>query len=260
MVHQHGIERAAQLLRDAQRIVVLTGAGVSRPSGIPDFRSDAGLWHQANPMEVASLQGFRSNPRRFFEWVRPVLRTIGAAQPNPAHLAVAQLAQLGKQVAVVTQNIDGLHQSAGSREVFELHGHLRSATCLECDKVVPGAPVLAQIQRGKIPHCHCGGLLKPDVVLFDELLPRGLYWLAERAAQHCDVILVAGTSLEVAPACELPIIAQRRGARLIIVNQGDTYLDPHADIVLHEDVAATLPAIVELVAAKKNDLVHLLSF
>src|SRR5262249_44832153 len=124
-------------------------------------------------------------------------------------------------------------------------GHLRSATCLECEHQMPAEPLLGRLRRGEVPRCGCGGLLKPDVVLFDELLPRGLFWLAQHAIETCDTIVVAGTSLEVAPACEMPLGALHHGARLLIVNQSETYLDDRADVLLREDVAEALPAIVE---------------
>jgi NAD-dependent deacetylase len=239
------IARAADILRGARRIVALTGAGISRPSGIPDFRSAGGLWTHDDPMAVASVAGFRADPRRFYGWVRPLLDTIERASPNPAHLALAQLEREGRLAALITQNIDGLHQRAGSRVVYELHGHIRSVTCLDCEHQSPAQPLLEQVRRGGIPRCGCGGLFKPDVVLFDELLPRGLFWLAQRAIEQSDVVLVAGTALEVAPVCEMPLAALRRGARLIIVNQSETYLDARADVVLREDVAEALPAIVD---------------
>lgn len=242
---RHAIERAAELLYEARHVVALTGAGISRPSGIPDFRSEDGLWARDDPMVVASLAGFRVDPQRFYTWVRPLIDTIELALPNPAHLALAQLEREGRLTAVITQNIDGLHQRAGSHKVYELHGNVRSATCLECGHQVPGWSLMAQVRHGKIPRCACGGLFKPDVVLFDELLPRGLFWLAQRAIEQCDVVLVAGTALEVAPVCELPLVGLRRGARLIIVNQSATYLDDRADVVLHEDVAEALPAILD---------------
>jgi NAD-dependent deacetylase len=247
-MNQQGIARAAAILREAARVVALSGAGISRPSGIPDFRSEGGLWAHDDPMAVASLSGFRANPRRFYDWVRPLIATIGAAQPNPAHAALARMERDGRLKAVITQNIDGLHQRAGSRVVYELHGHMRSATCLGCDSQVPAAPLMEQAGRGKIPRCACGGLFKPDVVLFDELLPRGLFWLAQRAIETCDTVIVTGTALEVAPVCEMPLVALRRGARLIIINQGPTYLDDYADVALHEDVAVALPAIVNSIA------------
>jgi NAD-dependent deacetylase len=243
----HAIARATELLRAARQVVALTGAGVSRPSGIPDFRSAGGLWTHDDPMAVASLAGFRADPRRFYGWVQPLVDTIEQAAPNPAHLALAQLERVGRLTAVVTQNIDGLHQRAGSRVVYELHGHMRSATCLDCEHQAPARPLIAQVRQGTIPRCGCGGLFKPDVVLFDELLPRGLFWLAQRAIEQCDIVLVAGTALEVAPVCELPLAALRRGAGLIIVNQGQTYLDARADVVLHEDVAEALPEIVHCI-------------
>jgi NAD-dependent deacetylase len=242
---QVGVARAANILRSARRAVVLTGAGISRPSGIPDFRSDNGLWERTDPMEVASLSAFQADPRRFYAWFRPLLEHLLAAQPNPAHLALARLERDARLRAVVTQNIDGLHQRAGSREVYELHGHLRSATCLACDRQVPAAPLLERVRGGEVPRCGCGGPFKPDVVLFDEVLPRGLFWLAQRAIETCDALIVAGTSLEVYPVSDMPLAALRRGARIIIVNKDATYLDERADVVLHDDVAVALPAIVE---------------
>lgn len=244
---QVGVARAADILRTARRAVVLTGAGISKPSGIPDFRGDGGIWERQDPQEVASLRSFQTDPRRFYDWFRPLLEHMIAAHPNPAHLALAKLERDAKLRAVITQNIDGLHQRAGSREVYELHGHLRSATCMSCDRRVPAEPLLARVRRGEVPRCDCGGPFKPDVVLFDELLPRGLYWLAQHAIETCDAMIVAGTSLEVYPASEMPLAAVRRGARIIVVNKEPTYLDEHADVVLHEDVAAALPAIVEQV-------------
>jgi NAD-dependent deacetylase len=240
-----GIAHAAEILCGARSVVALTGAGISVPSGIPDFRSDGGLWDHDDPLEVASLSAFRANPRRFYDWFRPLLGRLLAAQPNPAHLALAALERAGTLKALITQNIDGLHQRAGSREVYELHGHLRSATCLGCERQAPTAPLLERVRRGEIPRCDCGDLFKPDVVLFDELLPRGLFWLAQRAVETCDALIVAGTSLEVAPVGDIPLAALRRGARLLIVNQGATYLDERAEVVLREDVAEALPAIVE---------------
>ena len=240
-----GVARAAEVVRGAQSIVALTGAGISVPSGIPDFRSQAGLWLRDDPMEVASLRGFYANPQRFYNWFRPLLDRVLAAQPNPAHLALAALERAGSLKAVITQNIDGLHQRAGSLAVYELHGHLRSATCLSCDRQAPAVPLLERVRSGEIPYCGCGGLFKPDVVFFDEMLPRGLFWLAQHAVETCDALIVAGTALEVAPVCEMPLAALRRGARLIIVNQGETYLDERADVVLREDVAEALPAIVD---------------
>jgi NAD-dependent deacetylase len=244
-MHTELLEHAARLLGEARRVVALTGAGISRPSGIPDFRSPDGVWAHTDPMEVASLRTFHIHPERFYDWLRPMLELLLIAHPNPAHHALAQLEHAGVLHAVVTQNIDGLHQRAGSREVYELHGNLRQATCINCERQIPAPPMIEEVRRGKTPICSCGGALKPDVVLFDEALPRGLFWLAQHALETCDVLLVAGTSLEVYPVSDLPLSALRHGARLIIVNLEETYLDERADAVLHEDVALALPVMIE---------------
>lgn len=238
------IERASELMAGAQRVAVLTGAGYSRPSGIPDFRSPEGVWATSDPTETASLRAFQRDPDGFYRWLTGLLEPVVAARPNPAHGALAELERAGRQVDIVTQNIDGLHQKAGSRRVYELHGNLRSATCLECGRQVPAEPLLPTIRRGLAPRCSCGGAFKPDVVLFDELLPTGLLWLSRKAVEECDLLIVAGTSLEVAPACDLPLIAVRRGARVVVVNLEQTYLDARADAVIHADVATAIPQIV----------------
>ena len=241
---QATFERAAELLAAARRVAVITGAGLSRPSGIPDFRCPDGIWARSDPSEVASLGAFRRDPDGFYGWLSGLLGPILAARPNPAHLALAALEAAGRVGGVITQNIDGLHQQAGSRRVFELHGNLRGATCAECGRQVPVAPLLPAVRRGLAPRCDCGGAFKPDVVLFDEPLPQGIFWLAHKALEECDLLLVAGTSLEVAPACDLPLVAAKRGARIVIVNLEPTYLDAHADAVLHADVAIAIPALV----------------
>jgi len=236
------------MIMSSSHAVAFTGAGISTPSGIPDFRSPgSGLWSQVDPMEVASIWSFRRRPEAFYEWVRPMIQMFREAQPNPAHLALAQLESMGLLHAVITQNIDELHQRAGSTRVLELHGHMREATCLSCYKIVPANERLMHaIEEGQVPRCECGGVLKPNVVLFGEMLPMDVLTEAEREARACDVMLVAGSSLEVVPAAELPAMALRAGARLIIVNRQPTSLDRRADVVIHGDVADVLPRIVEL--------------
>ena len=244
------VERAAELLGAAVYAVALTGAGVSTPSGIPDFRGDGGLWAGQDPAEVAALHVFLRDPRPFFRWFGPLFGLLSAAQPNPAHTALARLEQAGRLRAVITQNIDGLHQRAGSREVYELHGHVRSATCVRCGRQVPSQPLQRTIAGGRPLACPgCRGALKPDVVLFGEALPQGLYWMARRALEQSDLLLVAGTSLEVEPAGGLPLLALRRGARLLIINKSATHLDARADVVLRADVAEALPALAERLLA-----------
>jgi len=246
------VARAANLIRQSQMTVALTGAGISTPSGIPDFRSPgAGLWEEADPMEVASIIGFRRNPQSFYRWIRPLARTMIGAQPNAAHLALAELEAGGRLAAVITQNIDLLHSRAGSRQVLEIHGHIREATCLNCRGVQPAAPVFQRfLEDGRTPHCpECGGVLKPNVVLFGEELPAALLIEAQRLARQCDLMLVAGSSLEVAPAGDLPGLALAAGARLIIVNREPTPYDAEAEVVIHADVAEALPAIVAELSA-----------
>lgn len=244
-MNERAIELAARLVRESRCIVAITGAGISVPSGIPDFRSDTGLWMRDDPMEIASIARFTADPPRFYRWLRPVLPVMEAAEPNPAHEALAALEHIGALKAVITQNIDGLHQRAGSREVYELHGHLRTITCLSCGRQLPFKPFAGCVRRDEIAYCVCGGLFKPDIVLFDEPLPRGLFWLAQEAIAACDLLIVAGTSLEVAPVCMMPLEATKHGSRLIIVNRTPTQVDSYADAVFHEDVAVVLPAIIE---------------
>jgi NAD-dependent deacetylase len=243
------IEQAARLIVQARHVVSVTGAGHSTPSGIPDFRSpESGLWTLYDPMTVASISGFRRNPESFFEWVRPMFETFLAAEPNPAHKALADLEAMGCMKAVITQNIDGLHQRAGSQCVFELHGHTREATCVRCYKIVPADEFLSDfVERGQIPRCsYCGGILKPNVILFGEQLPVSVLNAAWREIQICDLVLVAGSSLTVAPACDLPTTAVMRGAKAIVVNFQPTHLDPLAQVVIHQDVAVVLPQIAAL--------------
>jgi NAD-dependent deacetylase len=244
------IEDAAVLIRKAERAVVLTGAGISTPSGIPDFRSEgSGLWSHDEPMEVASLSTFRTAPERFFNWFQPLAGQIFNAQPNAAHEALAEFERTGHVRTVVTQNIDGLHQKAGSKNVVELHGTLQRVSCTNCFKQFEAAPFLQPyIETGKIPQClNCNGILKPDVILFGEQLPQSAWYEAQRAARQCDLMIVAGSSLEVLPVARLPMQALDRGAHLIIINNTPTYLNVRADVIIMDDVATTLPKIAKRV-------------
>ncbi len=245
---QH-LKKAADLIAQARHIVAMTGAGISTPSGIPDFRSpSSGLWDHHDPLEVASIFVFRHNPQRFYNWVRPLSLLLLEARPNPAHYALAALEQAGKLKAVITQNIDDLHRKAGSKTVYELHGHLREVTCTKCYAVQDSALAFAKfIADGQVPRHHCGGVLKPNVILFGEQLPMREFVLAQLVTKEADLMLVAGSSLEVAPASDLPDLALENGAKLIIINYQPTYLDSRADMVIRADVAEVLPHIVDLV-------------
>jgi len=247
------IQEAASLIGKSRYLVALTGAGISTPSGIPDFRSPgSGLWEKVDPYEVASLEGFLRRPAAYYQWVRPLAAILKKAQPNPAHYALAELERRGILKVLITQNIDGLHQAAGSQKVLEVHGNHREATCLKCYKVVPAAELMDRvIETGEVPYCSCGGVFKPNVVLFGEMLPVQTLYQAEQAARECDVMLVAGSSLEVVPAANLPLVAVKHGARLIIVNKGPTSLDHQATVLIRDDVAVALPAIVTALTEKQ---------
>lgn len=247
---QAAIEFAADLFRQSKHTILLTGAGISTPSGIPDFRSTGtGLWSRDEPLEVASLTTFRTAPEVFFKWFRPLASQIYYAQPNPAHQALASLDQMGHIRSTITQNVDALHQKAGSQNVIELHGTMRTLTCSQCYHREDAASHLgAFVEEGTIPRCaQCGKVLKPDVILFGEQLPQAAWFKAQREARHCDLMLVVGSSLEVLPAAGLPMQALDRGAHLIIVNNAPTYINVRADAVFFEDVAEIIPAIAEKV-------------
>ena len=245
---QTALDDAAELFRNAKRTVVLTGAGISTPSGIPDFRSEGtGLWARDEPLETASLSTFRTAPEKFFNWFRPLANQIFYAQPNPAHKALAEFEQAGYQQTIITQNIDGLHQKAASKHVVEMHGTIRTLSCTQCYKQFPSEEYLKPfIENGTIPLCaNCNGILKPDVILFGEQLPQSAWQAAQRATRECDLMLVAGSSLEVLPVAGLPIQALDHGAHLIVINNTATYVNVRADIVITDNVATIIPEIMK---------------
>jgi NAD-dependent deacetylase len=248
MITPSSLEQARKIIRQARHLVAFTGAGISTPSGIPDFRSKgSGMWERYDPIETASLTTFRTNPQRFWDWKRPLMLRMWDAQPNPAHQALAQAEQEGILKAVVTQNIDALHQRAGSKNVFELHGTIDTIHCPRCRtgwKSIEFRPILEQ--EGAMPRCPTDqAVLKPDVVLFEEALPQVAWREAERHSRLADVMLVVGSSLGVYPAAYLPEFALQGGARLILVNLSPTHLDSEATVCLPFDVATTLPAILK---------------
>ncbi len=233
----------AALIREQQPCVVLTGAGVSTESGIPDFRSDAGIWATVDPFEVASIRAFRRDPARVWSFYRERIHLLRDVEPNAAHLALAELEQRGLVQAVVTQNIDTLHSRAGSQEVVEVHGSIRSAQCLGCLWTEPTDGVLAQLeQRSPTPTCsQCGEVLKPGVVLFGELLPAAAMERATQLARSARLVLVVGSSLEVWPVAGLPLEARA----FAIVNRGPTALDDQAALKIDAAAGETLTAVVD---------------
>lgn len=245
-VRSTSLDLAADLLAASERTVALTGAGISTPSGIPDFRSDrSGLWKQVDPLEVATIWAFHDHPERFYAWFKPLLARSIVARPNGAHKALAAMERAGRLAGVITQNIDSLHQAAGSRCVCELHGQLRTATCLGCNAKGPADGLLRDVLHGlPPPRCTaCNELLKPDVILFGEPLPYEMLSRAQDEALQCEVMLIVGTSLEVMPAADLPLLAKRQGAKLILVNRTPTGLDEQMDVVVRADVVSALEAL-----------------
>jgi NAD-dependent deacetylase len=232
----------AALLRERQPCVVLTGAGISTESGIPDFRSASGIWANVDPFEVASIQAFRRDPERVWRFYRQRIELLREAKPNAGHHAIAELQRRGYVRTVVTQNIDTLHSRAGSEDVIEVHGSIRSAQCLRCLWSEPADAVLAQLDERPIPACpHCGAPLKPGVVLFGELLPAGAMERATELARTAGVVLVVGSSLEVWPVAGLPLEARS----FAIVNVGPTALDDQALLKLDAPAGETLAAVVD---------------
>lgn len=244
------IERAASILGQARYVTALTGAGISTPSGIPDFRSPgSGIWEFVDPFKVATIFAFHQHPQAFYDWARPLVDTIINAEPNPAHLALARLEEMGVLKAIITQNIDGLHQRANSQVVYEVHGHLRQATCIRCYACVPAEPLIHSfMEDGAIPRCErCNGVMKPDIILFGEQLPAKVWIMAQQAARKSDAMIIAGSSLEVAPAGDLPLLTREQGGKLIFIDLRPTHLDHLADVLIRADVADALPRLVDAV-------------
>ena len=232
----------AALLRERQPCVVLTGAGISTESGIPDFRSPTGIWAEVDPFEVASIDAFRRDPERVWGFYRTRIDLLREAQPNAAHRALAELERRGLVQAVVTQNIDTLHSRAGSSDVVELHGSIRSAACPGCLWSEAADAVLEQLETQPAPLCvHCGEVLKPGVTLFGELLPPGALERATELARAAGLVLVVGSSLEVWPAAGLPLEARAYA----IVNLGPTALDDRALLKIDAPAGETLAGVAE---------------
>jgi NAD-dependent protein deacetylase/lipoamidase len=237
------VDRLAELVRSRRPCVVLTGAGISTESGIPDFRSPTGIWAQYDPFEVASIDAFLADPAKVWEFYALRLDVLGSAEPNDGHRALAELEERGFVSAIVTQNIDRLHTRAGSRNVIEVHGSIATSSCLACGTVVPMERVVELLP---LPACpSCGRILKPDVVMFGELLPEAAVGEALRAASEAGLLLVVGSSLEVYPIAGLPLETLAAGGALAIVNRGTTQYDDRAEVVIGGGAGETLRALAE---------------
>lgn len=229
----------AELMVALKPCVALTGAGVSAESGIPTFRSKGGLWEKYDPMIYASIEAFREDPAKYWTIRGEFIRDYDTYEPNKAHLALAELEKLNLLRHVITQNIDGLHKKAGNKNVTEIHGSLRESYCLQCGQefIAPHVP------GGLPPHCECGGVLKPNTVLFGEQLPQGALETAYHESATCKLMLVIGTSAVVQPAASLPVLAQQKGAKIVEVNIECAF--PDADFVVAEKAGLGLSRILE---------------
>jgi NAD-dependent deacetylase len=241
----------AELIRGARSVVALTGAGISVPSGIPDFRGRAGiqkgLWEEVDPMEVAHIDAFRSDPARFWGFYAERFATLAGKRPNAAHDALVTLERHGLLDGVITQNVDMLHRRAGTRELVEVHGSIATCSCQGCGERVAleRARELAAVDPDGVPRCGaCGRALKPDVVLFGELLPAGELLRAQRLCEGADVLLCIGSSLEVHPVAGLPLLTHERGGAVAILTLGPTPLDELARVRLDGDVVAELRGLL----------------
>jgi NAD-dependent deacetylase len=259
MTSDPGIGNLARLISENQPCVVLTGAGVSTESGIPDFRSPTGIWAEFDPLEYATLGAFRRDPEKVWRFYAPRFSMLTEAEPNRAHRAFAELERRGLVRAIVTQNIDLLHERAGSRDVVEVHGSIRTSSCLGCGVGYTLAEVVRLLEGGDgAPRCPaCSSVLKPDVVFFDELLPPDAIDRAYALAEEARLLLVVGTSLEVHPVADLPRVTLDAGGRVAIVNKAPTALDARATLklagragdILEQTVARLRPASPPVVLA-----------
>ena len=253
------IAKLAKMIIDAKQTTVLTGAGISTESGIPDFRSPGGLWEKYAPEIYANIHSFLKNPTKFWEMAEKIAPNIFNAKPNPAHYALAELEKIDKIKAIITQNIDGLHQKAGSVIVYEVHGNIEHLICLGCRSSYPKKQVIKQLKKEKNypPICDmCGAPLKPSVVLFGEDLPKFEFYQSHALSEKSDLMIVAGSSLEVAPVSEFPNLTIKYGGKLVIINDMPTHMDKKAELVIIGKLGTVLPLIVkkvkELLKNKNN--------
>lgn len=241
------IKKAKELVTNAGKVSALTGAGISVDSGIPDFRSEGGLWKRYDPLEHATLESFNRDPTKFWTMGRELAETIIKAKPNAAHIALAKLEAQGKLTGVITQNIDNLHQSAGNKNVIELHGNYLCAHCIECKAEYFGKKVHESVAQGEIPpKCEkCGGILKSEAILFGEALPEEPMAKAIKLCRDTNLLIVIGSSLTIYPAAFLPQLAKNAGAKIVLINLKGTNKDDVADIVLKGRATEILPRITD---------------
>ncbi len=242
------IETLAKKLLEAKLVGVLTGAGVSKESGVPTFREEDGLWNKFRPEELANVDAFISNPKRVWEWYNWRRDLMSKVNPNPGHYALAELESLLTEIVIITQNIDNLHIDAGNTNVVELHGNIQRNKCHSCGKQVKEV----SFEQDELPMCDCGGMIRPDIVWFGEMLPQKEIEYAWDVAQKAEVFLSIGTSTVVYPAAALPFEAVQVGAYVVEINPEQTLLTPVADIAFQGPSGVILPQIVEAVRCLKG--------
>jgi len=238
LLEEERIKEVAQRLKSSKRVLVLTGAGISKDSGIPTFRGEDGLWKKYKPEDLANPSAFQRNPELVWEWYRWRQGIIKRARPNPGHTAIAEMERLFPDFLLITQNVDNLHRQAGSRKIIELHGNIFRSKCISCGRVSTGEI------RESLPRCECGGLLRPDVVWFGEPLREEDLRESFEFAESCDFCFVVGTSAVVYPAAQLPYIAKNSGAFLVEVNPSPTPITQIADVSFRESSSKVLPQIL----------------
>lgn len=242
-----GIAYLRELIEESSQIVVFTGAGISAECGIPTYRGTGGMWSKYDPEKFASIHFFRKDPTYYWNFFRDVrYNMITGAEPGKGHLAIAELERRGKVSAVITQNIDNLHLRAGSKKVLELHGNTTRFRCIECEIPFNLVEVKEMLDQNEVPpHCKsCGGVIRPNTIMFGEMLPQDVLIEAERETSECDLMLVVGSSLVVYPAANLPYSAKMSGAKLAIINMDPTPLDSLADVLIHLPSGEVLPQAI----------------
>jgi NAD-dependent deacetylase len=249
------IRKVADLIGHSEKVIVFTGAGVSTESGIPDFRSPGGIWHKYNPEDFYYQKFISSEESRekYWQMSREFYEPLKNAEPNAAHRVVVELEKMGKLDCVITQNVDNLHQRAGSspHKVIELHGTAVSVSCLTCRKKYSREEIQSWLQRGvRVPKCgECGGILKSDTVAFGQSMPRQETEESFRRARNCDILIVIGSSLVVQPAASIPLEARESGAKLVIINRDPTHHDSYADVVIHGSAGEVMSKILDYLNA-----------
>lgn len=236
------LQRVAEKLRNAQRVAVLTGAGISAESGVPTFRGEDGIWKKLKPEELANFDAFMNNPDRVWEWYQFRRDLMLKVAPNEGHRALAAMEVKTADFVLITQNVDGLHRRAGSRNILELHGNIMRNQCIQCERKTGE---IRAFRPGQLPRCSCGGLLRPDVVWFGEMLPEKELRKAFQLSRDCDLFLSIGTSALVHPAASLPVLAKQSGASVFEINTESTVLSSMLDGILTGKSGEILPALLE---------------